>query len=184
MQVDDGLPCGVPVAEDDLEEAVREAGVRDDLGGRQRRERGLDVGPQDDGVACEQGRERVADGEDEGVVPGRDDADDALGPVVLDGPREQGKHADVLDVAQQDRPATGVVPGDHRDVTDLLEGVGTGLARLELDEVEQLGLPVEDEVVDPQEHRGALRHGGHGPRPLGDPGGRHRLGHVAGGGQR
>ena len=91
-----------------------------------------------------------------------------------------GNTPDVLDVAQQRGAPPGVVPRDDGAVADLLERVPAGLARLELDEVEQLGLPVEHEVVHPQEHRGTLRHGCRRPVALGDPGGVDGDPHVAG----
>ena len=169
--VDDGLAGGLAVAEHDLQQVLGQPGVLEDLGGGQRGERPLQVGAQHDGVAGEQGGDGVGDGQAERVVPRRDDADDALGPVVLDGAREHGQHADVLGLAQQRRAAAGVVARHDRAVGHLLVGVRAGLARLELHEVEQLALPVEHEVVHPQQHRGALLDRGGGPASLGAAGG-------------
>ncbi len=45
----------------------------------------------------------------------------------------------------------GVVAGHDRGVEDLLEGVPSGLPRLELDDVEQLVLAGEDEIVEAQQ---------------------------------
>ena len=81
-----------------------------------------------------------------------------------------GSTADVLGLAQQGGAATGVVPRHDGAVGHLLVGVRAGLARLELHEVEQLGLPVEHEVVHPQQHRGALLDRGRGPPALGAAG--------------
>jgi hypothetical protein len=71
------------------------------------------------------------------------------------------------------------VPRDDRAVAHLLVGVQPGLARLELHEVEQLRLPVEHEVVHPQQHRGALLDRDAGPPALRPPGGVDRHTDVA-----
>ena len=62
----------------------------------QRGQRALQVGAQHDGVAGQQRRDGVGDRQAQRVVPRRDDADDALGAVVLDRAGEHGQHADVL----------------------------------------------------------------------------------------
>ena len=67
---------------------------------------------------------------------------------------------------------TGVVAGDQGAVGDLLEGTAAGLARLQLDQVEQLALVAQDEIVEaqqdgpalPQRHLRPLRL--HRPAPL------------------
>src|SRR3954469_13710573 len=56
-----------------------------------------------------------------------------------------------------------VVAADDRDVEDLLEAVPPGLARLELEEVEDLVLALEHQVVEAMEDRLAL--GVRGPLP-------------------
>ena len=163
-EVDDGLPGGVTVAEHDLQHVLGQPGVLEDLGGRQGGQRPLQVGAQHDRVAGQQGGDGVGDGQAQRVVPRRDDADDALGPVVLHGPRQHGQHAHVLGLAQERRAAPGVVARHDRAVGDLLVRVRAGLARLELHEVEQLALPVEHQVVHAQQHRGALLDRGRPPR--------------------
>ena len=87
--VDDGLTGRLTRAEHHLQQALGHAGLHQKLDGRQGREGALRVGSQHHGVAREEGRERVADGQAQGVVPRRDDADDSLRAVVLDGPGEQ-----------------------------------------------------------------------------------------------
>ena len=78
----------------------------------------------------------------------------------------------------------GVVARRHRDVHDLLEGVLAGLARLPLDQVEDLVLAVEHQVVEvkqdlpPQLERDA------GPGLLRRSGDVDRVGHVVGRRQR
>lgn len=47
----------------------------------------------------------------------------------------------------------GIVPRHQGDVGDLLERLQPGLARLQLHEVQQLHLPVQDEVMDPHDDR-------------------------------
>ena len=177
--VDDGLTRGVARAEHHLEDAVGKPGLREQLHRGQRRERALRVGTQHDRVAGEQCRDGVGDREAERVVPRRDDADDALWPAVLHGLRQQRESARMPGVGEHGRPASGVVTGHDRAVGDLLEGVAAGLARLELDEVEQLGLVVEHEVVQAQQDLGALTQGGRDPAALGSPGQGDRLHDVA-----
>ena len=63
--------------------------------------------------------------------------------------------------------AARVVPGGERDVDQLLERVPARLAGLELHQVEHLGLPVEQQVVQPQEHRRPFRQRHPGPALLG-----------------
>ena len=58
------------------------------------------------------------------------------------------------------------MPRHQGDVGDLLEGLAAGLARLELDEVEQLDLTLEDEVVVAQQDALAHVHRGARPGPL------------------
>ncbi len=69
----------------DLPQVLRESGLVHQPGAEQCRQHGLGVGLGDHGVAGHQGREAVTQRHRERVVPGRDDADDALGhPVDLD----------------------------------------------------------------------------------------------------
>ncbi|BAU85530.1 transmembrane efflux protein [Streptomyces laurentii] len=59
-------------------------------------------------------------------------------------------------------------------------GVQAGLARLQLDEVEDLGLAAEDQVVEAQQHPRARTDGGGGPGDLGGTGSGICLGDVLG----
>ena len=140
---------------DDLPEVGREAGLLEQLGREQRRQHGLGVGLGDDGVAGQQRREAVAQRHRERVVPGRDDADDALGdPVELDPGEHREDAADAAGVEVLVGRAP-VVAGGERDVERLVEGVLAGLAGLPADQVDDLLLAVEHEVVEPQQRRGA-----------------------------
>ena len=140
---------------DDLPEVGREAGLLEQLGREQGRQHGLGVGLGHDGVAGQERREAVAEGHRERVVPGRDDPDDALGdPVELDPGEHREDPADAAGVEVLVRRAPVVARGE-RDVERLVEGVLAGLARLPADQVDDLLLAVEDEVVQPQQRRGA-----------------------------
>ena len=163
---------------DDLPQLGREAGLVEQLGGQQRGQHGLGVGLGDDGVAGEQGREAVAERHRERVVPGRDDADDALRHAVDLGAGEHREHAADAPGVEVLVGRAGVVARGQREVGDLEVGVLAGLARLPHDEVDELVLPVEQEVVQAQERGGALVDRRRGPRGLGVAGARERLGHV------
>ena len=123
---------------------------------------------------------RVGHGQHQRVVPRRDHADDALGDVVHPGRHQAGQRAQPALGAQRPGGEAGVVPGGDRLVHDLLERPHPGLAVLGLDEVEQLVLPVEDQVVVAEQDRGPLLHRRRGPRPLDLPGPGERGGHVLG----
>ena len=172
------------MAEHDLDDAVGQARLDEQLDHGEGRERALHVGPQDDRVARDQRRERVGGGQAQGVVPRRDDAHDSAGPVQLGRARQSRQHAEVPGVAQVRRGAPPVVACGDGAVADLLVRVRAGLARLELDEVEQLALAVEDEVVEAQEHGGALAHRRCGPSALGPACRVDSDRHVTRGGQR
>lgn len=73
-----------------------------------------------------------------------------------------------------------VVPGGDGDGLDLLVGVQTGLAGLQLDEVEDLGLAREDQVVEAQQDGGALPYRHPCPHGLGGAGPLEGRGHVLG----
>src|SRR5437588_10054922 len=62
-----------------------------------------------------------------------------------------------------------VVTRHDRDVHDLLEPVPARLAGLELEQVEHLVLPIQDQVVEPQEDRATVSQAGLPPTPLGFP---------------
>ena len=76
--VDDRAAHHRALAEDDLPEVGGQAGLDGERPHPQRGQRGLGVRLVHDAVAGDEGRDRVADREDERVVPRRDDADDAL----------------------------------------------------------------------------------------------------------
>ena len=65
------------LAEHDLPDLGGQSGLDQQVAGPQGGQRGLGVGLHDDRVARDEGRQRVADGELERVVPGHDLADDA-----------------------------------------------------------------------------------------------------------
>ena len=90
-------------------------------------------------VAGQQRRDGVADAERERVVPGRDDADHAARAVALGRAGEERQGALAAARRQVILGAVGVVARLDGDVLDLFEGVVPRLARLELDDVEDLG---------------------------------------------
>ena len=116
----------------------------------------------------------------ERVVPGRDDPDDALGDLVDVDPGEHRIDADPPLRAEVLSSGAGVVARRHRDVRDLLEGVLAGLARLPLDQVEDLVLPVEHQVVEVEQDLPAQLERDAGPGLLRAAGGVDRVGHVVG----
>ncbi len=154
---------------DDLHQALGKTGLFEELVGAQRGERGLGVGLDHDAVAGDEGGEGVRDGEDERVVPGRDDADDALGDVVLLRGHQAGGGGHAAGGLEGARGEAGVVPGRHGLVHDLLERPDPGLAVLGLDEVEELVLVVEHEVVVAEQDGGALLDGQLRPAALHAP---------------
>ena len=77
-----------------------------------------------------------------------------------------------------------VVPGGERDVQRLLERVLARLARLQADQVEDLRLPVEHQVVQPQQRRSSGVDRGPGPLVLRRASPPERLVDVALGGLR
>lgn len=88
------------VAEDDLEDLGGQSGLDQQVTGPQGGEGGLGVGLHDDGVAGDEGGQRVADGEFEGVVPGGDLADDPARLAQLGDLGEGGDGARVALGAQ------------------------------------------------------------------------------------
>ena len=150
--VDHRRPEHRTVTEDDLPQALRQAGLDQQLVRPQGRQRGLRVGLEHHRVAGQERRQGVADRQRERVVPGRDDADDAARMVQLvdaGGNRHQASSAARAQVALR---AHAVVARHDRDVADLLERVLARLAGLELDQVERLGLSREHQVVEAQQH--------------------------------
>ena len=116
-----------------------------------------------DAVACQQCRDGVGHREGHRVVPRGDDSDDALGLVPDPGLGQHGQHAGDLLRGQQLRGGARVVPRGHRDVENLFEGSGAGLARLGLRHVHQLVAVGEHQVAVAVEDLGALGHGTLGP---------------------
>ena len=110
--LDDGRADRRPVADDHLQQPVGQPGLLQQLGGPQRGERRLRVGPQDDGVAGDQRGQHVAERERQREVPGRDDADDADGVPQHARRRQAGDQA--RDAARREvaTGARGVVPRD------------------------------------------------------------------------
>ncbi len=141
---------------DDLPEVPWEAGLLEQLRAEQRREHGLGVGLDHHRVAGHQGGQAVAESQGEGVVPGGDDPDHALGqPVHLDA-GQPGEHAGHPAGGEVVRGGTGVVARGQGDVGQLEEGVLAGLAGLDADQVADLVLTVQDQVVQPQQRLRAL----------------------------
>lgn len=170
------------LAEDDLEDLGGQSGLDEQVTGPERGERGLRVGLHDDGVARDEGGERVADGELQRVVPGRDLADDPARLAQLGDLGEGRDDTGVVTGAQVGGGLATVVAGGDGDRLHLLVGVQACLAGLQLDEVEDLGLPLEDEVVEAQQDGGAGLDRGGGPDGLGGARAGEGLGDVLGGG--
>ncbi len=168
--------------EDDLEDLGRQARLDDQVAGPQGGEAGLRVGLHHQRVARDESGQRVADGEFERVVPGGDLADDAARLTVLGDLGEGRDDAGVPLGAQVRGGLAAVVPGGDRDGLDLLVGVEAGLAGLQLDQVEHLGLALEHQVVEAEQDGRALPHRGAGPGDLGGAGALERGDHVLGGG--
>ncbi len=159
----------------DLPDLTREAGLLEELGTEERGQHGLGVRLDHHRVAGQQRRQAVAQRQGEGVVPGRDDADDALGqPVHLDV-GEAGEHARHAPAVEMVVGGACVVAGGERDVRELQEGVLAGLARLDADQVADLLLPIEHQVVEPHQRGGALGKRRAGPGLLRPPGPRDGL---------
>ncbi len=169
-----------PLAEDDLEDLGGQTCLDEQVTGPQGGEAGLGVGLHDDRVARDEGRERVADGQLQGVVPGGDLADDAARVAQL-GDLGEGRHGARVTLGAQVRGGlAAVVPGGDGDGLDLLVGVQAGLAGLQLDEVEDLGLACEDQVVEAEQDGGALPYRSAGPDGLRGAGPLEGAGHVLG----
>ena len=168
-------------AGDHLPEVLGEAGVAQQLEAVERAQHGLGVGLGHDRVAGHDRRQPVAQRHREGVVPRRDDADDALGDAVhLDAGQAGDDAGDAARVQVLVRRAR-VVAGGQRDVQRLVEGVLARLARLPADEVDDLVLALQHEVVQPQHERRPLLQRGLRPGRLRASGALEGRGHVGGG---
>src|SRR5690606_24670028 len=129
-------------------------------------------------VPCDEGGERVTDGEAQRVIPRRDEADDANGAALLPGDGEERDRAAAATGPEVAPTVTGVVPRDEGDVSDLLEGVPPRLPGFPLDEVlGEFGV-LEDEVVEAEEDAGAFAERARGPRGLCPARSAHGLAHV------
>lgn len=144
------------LAEDDLEDVGGQTGLDEEVAGPERGEAGLRVRLHHDRVARDEGGERVADGEFEGVVPGGDLADHTARVAQFGDLGERRDGAGVPLGPQIRGGPVAVVPGRDGHGLHLLVGVQTGLAGLQLDQVEDLGLAFEDQVVEAEQNGGAL----------------------------
>lgn len=168
------------LAEDDLEDVGGEPRLDEQVTGPQGGQAGLGVGLHHDRVARDEPRERVADGQFQRVVPGRDLADDTARVAQFGDLRERGHGARVPLRLQIGGGLTAVVAGRDGYGLHLLVGVQAGLAGLQLDEVEDLGLAFEHQVVEAEQDGGPLPYGDLCPDRLGLPGRLERLLHVLG----
>ena len=107
-------------------------------------------------VAGDERGQGVADRQRERVVPRRDDADHAARTMVDARGGEHGQRALRASRPQGLRRRVPVVARLDGDVEHLFERVDARLAALELDDIEDLLRVGEHEVVEAQEHRGAL----------------------------
>lgn len=177
LGADDGA-----LAEDDLEDLGGQSGLDQQVTGPQGGERGLRVGLHHDGVAGDERGQRVAHGEFERVVPGGDLTDDTARLAQFGDLGEGRDDAGVTAGLEVGDGLAPVVAGGDGDGLHLLVGVQAGLAGLQLDEVEDLGLAAEDEVVEAQQDGGPLPYGDGGPGGLGGAGPVEGGGDVLGGG--
>ncbi len=167
-----------PVAEHDLPCLRREPRLDRELACAQSGQCSLVVGLVHDAVAGDEGRQRVDDREGERVVPGRHDADDALGVVQLAYGEDARRDRHATLGPQNARCHAGAVARGERDLADLLEGVEPRLATLDLDQVHQLVAVVEDEVVEPEQNLRAGAGAERQPGRLGCAGPCVRLPHI------
>lgn len=168
------------LAQDDLEDLGGQTGLDQQVAGPQGGQRGLRVGLHDHGVARDEGGQRVADGQFEGVVPGGDLADDPARLAQFGDLGEGGDGSGVALGAQVRGGLAAVVAGGDRDGLHLLVGVQPSLAGLQLDQVEHLGLPGQHQVVEAQQDGGPAACGDGGPGGLGGAGPGEGLGDVLG----
>ena len=162
----------------DLPQVGGDPRLLEQLRGQQGGEHGLRVGLGHDGVAGQQRGDAVAQRHRQGVVPRRDDADDALGHPADLGTGQHREHAaDALGVEVLVRGA-GVVARGEGEVGDLEVGVLAGLARLPDHEVDELDLAVEQQVVEAQQRGGAVVDRRRGPGHLRLAGAGEGRGHV------
>lgn len=158
----------------------RQPGLDHQVDGPQRRESSLAVGLVHDSVPGQEGGDDVPGGEGQRVVPRGDHPDHSLGVTQLRGPGQDREGAPPAARREQPRRAPPVVPGGQGDVRDLQKRVLAALAVLPLDQVQHLVLPVQQQVVEPQDHRGSFAGRPVRPVPLGGAGPGERGRHIVG----
>ncbi len=158
------------LAEHDLEDVGGQPGLDQQVTGPQGGQAGFRVRLHDHRVARDEGRQRVADGQLQGVVPGGDLADDAARVTQFGDPGERGHGTRVPLRPEVGGCLTAVMAGRDGYGLHLLVGVQPGLAGLQLDEVEDLGLAFEQQVVEAEQDGGALPYGNLCPDRLGRAG--------------
>src|SRR5664280_416724 len=163
---------------DHLEQVLRQAGLPQQVHSQQGGERRLRIRLEHHPVAGQQGGDGVGDGQRQRVVPGRDDAHHALRVVVLGGGGQPRQRAPAAAGSQLPGSGVSVVTGDDRHVGELLERRLAGLAGLQLDQIEDLVLPVQDQVVVAQEDPPPVRRRCPSPLLLRRPGQAHGGVHV------
>ncbi len=144
VAVDDhGLGLG-DAADDDVEDAWRQAGFDEDLAEEEGRERRRRRGTEDDGIPRRQGAEDVADGDEEGEVPGRDDERRTEG-MEMEGSRlveEQGRMVTGPPGAEEASLVVTVVVEGLEGAKNLDgQGFGVGRTLLHGDETARLRWP-------------------------------------------
>ena len=164
--VDDGRADDRPLPAHDSEYIRRYTGLEETFAHPECGERGLDIGLDQNGVPRQERGDGVARGQGQRVVPRRDHTDEThrvSDDLRTDEQRESPAHAPR---AHESADVAGVVPGVDADVEHFLIGITPGLTRLQLDEVEDLIAPREDEVVEAEQDRTTSRDGDRGPRHL------------------
>ena len=156
-------------AGDHVPQTLGEAGLLQELGAEEGREHRLGIGLGDHRVAGQQRGQPVAQRHRERVVPGRDDADHALGDMVDLDPGQPGHGPQPALGVEVVVRRTGVVAGGQRDVQRLVERVLARLARLPADQVDDLVLAVEHQVVQAEQDLRAVLERRLRPRLLGPP---------------
>ncbi len=144
------------LAEDDLEDPGGQTGLDEEVTGPEGGQAGLRVGLHDDRVARREGRERVADGELERVVPGGDLPNYPAGVPEFGDLGEGRDGAGVPLRLEVGGGLAAVVAGRDGDGLHLLVRVQPRLAGLQLDQVEDLGLPGQHQIVEAEQDRRAL----------------------------
>jgi hypothetical protein len=164
--VDDGSADRRPVTEDELPQLLGKPGFDDQVDEPRRGQRNLAVRLLHDSIPREQRRDRVTCTEHQWVVPRRDDSDDALGVVALDGSRGDRHRAGAATWPQVARRPSSDDPGMRRDAGQLLEGGRARLSVLDLNQVERFVLTLQEQIVKAQHHPRAISDAAASPRRL------------------